>query len=91
MTLPRLLPLAVVFSLPAVAADPVDFDHQIRPLLSDHCGACHGPDEASREADLRLDVEEEVFRERRGRPLIVRGDGASSDLVRRLRSDDPTS
>jgi Planctomycete cytochrome C len=37
---------------------PIDFDRQIRPIFSENCYACHGPDEKQRKAKLRLDVKE---------------------------------
>ena len=48
---------AAVLCLPLSAAEPAlpDFNREIRPLLSDNCWACHGPDQANRKADLRLD------------------------------------
>ena len=58
----RLLKLTVFFLL-LIAAVPVvavDFDRNVRPVLSDNCYACHGPDAAKRQANLRLDVEDQA-------------------------------
>lgn len=46
----------------ALQGTPVDFDREVLPILSDHCYACHGPDAAAREGDLRLDSREGVLR-----------------------------
>lgn len=60
----------------------IDFDRQIRPLLSDRCYFCHGPDANRREADLRLDEQEAAL------AVIEPGHPADSELVRRIESDD---
>jgi hypothetical protein len=71
-------------------AAPLDFNRDIRPILSDHCYACHGPDEAKRKAGLRLDVRENAFQElKSGARAIVPGDVSNSALVRRITSNDP--
>ena len=66
----------------------VDFVRDVRPILSDHCFACHGPDENTREADFRLDLEAEAKSDRGGYAGIVPGNLDDSELITRILSDD---
>jgi len=70
-------------------ADAIDFDAQIRPILSDKCYHCHGPDEATRAAGLRLDTEEGAVGEPGGYAAFIPADVESSEAIRRIESDDP--
>ena len=70
-------------------AAPVAFNRDIRPILSDHCYPCHGPDPAKRKADLRLDLESSARADRDGRRAIIPGDWAASELYRRITAEDP--
>ncbi|MHC4878972.1 MAG: PSD1 and planctomycete cytochrome C domain-containing protein, partial [Planctomycetota bacterium] len=65
------------------AAEPIDFQRDVRPLLSEACFHCHGPDEKHREADLRLDVADAL-----PDGLIVAGDPSKSELIQRITTDD---
>lgn len=67
----------------------IDFDLDVRPILADRCYACHGPDEHSREADLRLDQPESALGTKDAGAAIVPGKPDESELVRRIGSDDP--
>ncbi len=73
-------------SKPATLA--IDFDRHIRPILSDACYACHGPDKNARESNLRLDTRAGAFADLGGYRAIVPGRPEKSELIRRLESDD---
>ncbi|MCA9114519.1 MAG: hypothetical protein KDA79_05495, partial [Planctomycetaceae bacterium] len=70
------------------AADPVDFDRDIRPILADACYACHGPDAAQRKADLRLDQKDSALGTAEAPGPIRPGHPAESELIARILSPD---
>jgi hypothetical protein len=71
------------------SSEPVDFSSQIRPVISSKCFSCHGADESSRKAKLRLDVRDEAIKDRKGSRAIVPGDIANSEMIRRITATDP--
>ncbi len=69
----------------------VDFDREVRPILSNHCWACHGPDHATREAGLRLDLRDAALaKTESGVQAIVPGDLMASAMVARIQAHDDT-
>src|SRR5262245_34599083 len=67
---------------------PVEFNRDIRPILSDQCYQCHGPDSAQRKANLRFDQESSAKADRDGIRAIVPGDLDSSELYQRVTAAD---
>jgi len=61
---------------------PIDFNREVKPILSDRCFLCHGPDSETREADLRLDTEDGA------KSAFTAGDSGDSELYHRITSDD---
>src|SRR5687768_8517313 len=86
---PRLVAVAVAALAAQAGGEPPRYGRDIRPILSDRCFQCHGPDAAKRMADLRLDVREEAIRARPdGTAAIVPGAAEASELWRRITSGD---
>ncbi|WP_299530655.1 DUF1553 domain-containing protein [Ulvibacterium sp.] len=71
--------------------DQIDFNYHVKPILSDKCFACHGPDMANQKAGLRLDLAENAYEALKGsgKHPVVRGRPGKSEIVRRMLSEDP--
>jgi len=95
--MPRLLALVGCFYLLlasfSIAADSlpgkIDYSRDIKPILSNNCYACHGPDEGKRQAGLRLDLREHVIKElESGTRAVVAGNPDQSELLARIGAED---
>ena len=71
------------------AEEKISYNQHIRPILSQKCFACHGFDAKKREADLRLDIFDGATDATRTPRAIVPGDATASEMIKRMRSDDP--
>ncbi|HEY6168231.1 MAG TPA: c-type cytochrome domain-containing protein, partial [Verrucomicrobiae bacterium] len=87
-----LLFVVLVAISPSRAQEPlprtVEFNRDIRPILSDVCYKCHGPDKAKRKAGLRLDLEASAKAKIEDHFAIVPGQPAKSELIRRITTSD---
>ena len=83
-TLQRLCLIILSCLLPSASASDIDFSRDIRPILSDNCFRCHGPDAENREADLRLDVRNDAI----DASAIVPGEPDASEILKRIVSKD---
>ncbi len=73
----------------AATLEPIRYGRDIRPILSDRCFLCHGPDRAKQQAGLRLDSFEDATAARKNRPAIVPGKPNDSELLSRIAEHDP--
>ncbi len=80
-----LLPVVIILSLSAFGEESIQFNRDVRPILSDKCYFCHGPDGAKREADLRLDERQSAL----SANAFIPGKPEQSELVKRIKSHDP--
>lgn len=83
-----LLLFLMASSATAETPRPLDFNRDIRPILSSKCFACHGPDSQNRDAGFRLDTSEGAFADLGGYAGIVPGDSDASELVLRITHED---
>jgi hypothetical protein len=73
------------------AAEKIDYSREIRPILANHCWSCHGPDEKTREAELRLDSREAATARRKsGKAAVVPDDPQASLLIARIEAGKPS-
>ena len=81
--MPRWVLIAALGCGPTVfGAGPVQFNRDIRPILSDHCFSCHGPDVQKMKGGLRLDLREAALQPAKsGKKAILPGDAGGSELV----------
>ena len=88
----RHLAVSILLSCPALSAAESSFNAEVRPLLSDRCFACHGPDSHDRKGNLRLDRadgEDGAYRTHKGSTAIKPGSIEDSELWYRITTDDP--
>lgn len=78
-----LLATGIILVTESQAAEKIEFNRDVRPILADNCWSCHGPDAGNRKAKLRLDMRESAIKE-----VIVPGKASQSPLAQRILSED---
>ena len=81
MNLYRLSIFLIITNSSLLSSEEIEFNRDIRPLLTDRCFSCHGPDERARKAKLRLDTFEGATKDLGGYAAIIPGDPENSELV----------
>lgn len=84
-----ILLLPGLLAAPSSPAAEITFNRDIRPLLSENCYSCHGPDKNARKGKLRLDIATEATATREGRRAIAPGHPEQSEVMKRLRAASP--
>jgi hypothetical protein len=80
--------IGIMHSSTLFADSSIDFNRDIRPILSEHCFPCHGPDRNNRKADLRLDLPDGLSEPRENGPILYPGKAGNSQLILRILSHD---
>ena len=83
------LAASFLLTVPLARAEKVNFNRDVRPILSDTCFHCHGPDEKERKGGLRLDIREAALKGGESGPSFVPGKPDESEIVKRLHPADP--
>ena len=81
-----ILSFLLYLSAGLAASAPLDFNREIRPILSDKCFSCHGPDKKKRKGKLRLDLEKSAKNPKKS--VVVPGKPKESELIYRITTDD---
>jgi mono/diheme cytochrome c family protein len=78
-----------LFAVTVADSAAVQYNRDVRPILTENCFACHGPDSASRKGGLRLDHFDDAIASRKGSPAIVPGKPDASEMIHRITAPDP--